>query len=174
MIDPIIVTGAAGFIGHAVSARMLGEGQRLIGVDNLNSYYDPGLKLARLSNLCASRDFVFEEMDVANAASFVDLVRTSGAKRVIHLAAQAGVRYSLENPLAYEHSNIAGHLSVLEACRSSDRIEHLVYASSSSVYGDRPLNGTGFHEDDPCNRPVSLYAATKRSCELMSSAYARL
>jgi UDP-glucuronate 4-epimerase len=174
MFEPIIVTGAAGFIGHAVSARLLADGQRVIGVDNLNSYYDPGLKRARLSNLGVSRDFRFEEMDIADAMRFAELVRTSGATRVIHLAAQAGVRYSLENPFAYERSNVAGHLSVLEACRTSSRVEHLVYASSSSVYGDRPLNGMGFHEDDPCNRPVSLYAATKRSCELMSSAYARL
>lgn len=174
MFDPIIVTGAAGFIGHAVSARLLADGQRVIGVDNLNSYYEPRLKLARLSKLSKTRDFAFEEMDVADAARFAGIVQASGARRVIHLAAQAGVRYSLENPFAYERSNVAGHLSVLEACRSSGRIEHLVYASSSSVYGDRPLNGTGFHEDDPCNRPVSLYAATKRSCELMSSAYARL
>jgi UDP-glucuronate 4-epimerase len=102
-----------------------------------------------------------------------ELLRSSGAKRVVHLAAQAGVRYSIENPFAYQRSNLQGHLSVLEACRHGG-VEHLVYASSSSVYGDRPLAGEGFREDDPTVSPVSLYAATKRSCELLSQSYASL
>ncbi|MBC1329640.1 NAD-dependent epimerase/dehydratase family protein, partial [Trichormus variabilis 9RC] len=103
-----------------------------------------------------------------------ELVEANGIRRIVHLAAQAGVRYSLENPFAYEHSNLKGHLAVLEAARHAGNIEHLVYASSSSVYGDRPLGGTGFREDEPCAAPVSLYAATKRSCELMSESYAKL
>src|SRR5580765_8145611 len=141
MPEPIIVTGAAGFIGHAVSTRLLAEGFSVVGLDSLNDYYDPRLKLARLSNLCLSRHFRFEEMDVADAPKLAAIVRDSKAKRIIHLAAQAGVRYSLENPFAYERSNVAGHLSVLEACRHAEGFEHLVYASSSSVYGVRPPNG---------------------------------
>ena len=113
-------------------------------------------------------------MDIADAPAFESLLRTEGATRVVHLAAQAGVRYSIKNPVAYERSNLAGHLSVLEACRRADACEHLVYASSSSVYGERPLGGAGFSEDDPVDRPASLYAATKRACELMSTTYASL
>lgn len=174
MSEPIIVTGAAGFIGHAVSRRLLEAGESVVGIDNLNDYYDPQLKLARLETLLDRPKFSFERMDIAEASKFRDVVEDHKVKRLVHLAAQAGVRYSIDNPFAYERSNLAGHLSVLEACREASDFEHLVYASSSSVYGDRPLNARGFHEDDPCNRPVSLYAATKRSCELMSSAYARL
>jgi UDP-glucuronate 4-epimerase len=170
----LIVTGAAGFIGHAVTRRLLDGGASVIGIDNLNDYYDPALKLARLETLLARPGFRFERMDIADSQALSGLVRRNEVKRVVHLAAQAGVRYSIEHPFAYEHSNLAGHLSVLEACRAAQGFEHLVYASSSSVYGERPLNGHGFHEDDPCHRPVSLYAATKRSCELMSCAYARL
>jgi UDP-glucuronate 4-epimerase len=172
--QPILVTGAAGFIGHAVATRLLADGKRVIGIDSLNDYYDPTLKLDRLQTLFECPGFSFECMDVANVDKLKALFRRHRVKRAVHLAAQAGVRYSIDNPFAYEHSNIAGHLSVLEACRDAPGFEHLVYASSSSVYGDRPLNSRGFHEDDPCHRPVSLYAATKRSCELMSSAYARL
>jgi UDP-glucuronate 4-epimerase len=111
--------------------------------------------------------------DIADAETMAELVRSSGARRVVHLAAQAGVRYSIENPFAYQRSNLQGHLSILEACRQNG-VEHLVYASSSSVYGDRPLAGQGFREDDPTVSPVSLYAATKRSCELISQSYASL
>lgn len=174
MSGPILVTGAAGFIGHAVSLRLLADGESVIGIDDLNNYYDPELKIDRLANLQTQQNFRFERMDVADAPELRELVRSNSVKHVVHLAAQAGVRYSMENPFAYEHSNLAGHLSVLEACRSATDFQHLVYASSSSVYGDRRLNERGFHEDDPCQRPVSLYAATKRSCELMSSAYAQL
>jgi UDP-glucuronate 4-epimerase len=113
-------------------------------------------------------------MDVADAEAFGALVRDAGAARVVHLAAQAGVRYSIEHPFAYERSNLAGHLSVLEACRRAPRCEHLVYASSSSVYGERPAAGAGFREDDPVDEPVSLYAATKRAAELMSTTYSGL
>lgn len=167
---PIIVTGAAGFIGHAVAHALLDRGEAVVGIDNLNDYYDVTLKQNRLATLTARKGFSFHRIDIAEADLVADIVRASGTDRVIHLAAQAGVRYSLENPLAYGRSNLAGHLAVLEACRAAD-VAHLVYASSSSVYGDRPLTGRGFGEDDPTITPVSLYAATKRACELMSQSY---
>ncbi len=166
----ILVTGAAGFIGHAVSHALLDRGESVIGIDNLNDYYDVRLKQDRLASLTAHSSFAFERLDIADSQPVANIVRSSGANRVVHLAAQAGVRYSLQNPMAYERSNLAGHLAVLEACRAAD-IAHLVYASSSSVYGDRPLDGQGFREDDPTVTPVSLYAATKRACELMSQSY---
>ncbi|MCK5912150.1 MAG: NAD-dependent epimerase/dehydratase family protein [Caulobacter sp.] len=170
---PVIVTGAAGFVGYHVAERLLDRGEAVIGVDVFNAYYDPALKEARATRLQGRDGFTMVRMDIADHDVLAALVKTSGARRVIHLAAQAGVRYSLENPFAYERSNLAGHLSVLEACRHAG-VEHLVYASSSSVYGDRPLNGDGFKETDPAESPVSLYAATKRSCELLSQSYARL
>ncbi|TCM39851.1 SDR family NAD(P)-dependent oxidoreductase [Novosphingobium aerophilum] len=172
--SPILVTGAAGFIGHATAHRLLERGEQVIGLDVMNDYYDPALKEARLASFEGMAGFEFHRIDVADAAAVAALVRGRGVRRVVHLAAQAGVRYSIENPFAYQHSNLAGHLSVLEACRHAPGFEHLVYASSSSVYGDRPLAGAGFSEDDPAVAPVSLYAATKRSCELMSEAYASL
>ena len=168
---PILVTGAAGFIGHAVSARLLDRGERVIGVDSFNAYYDPALKEARAATLTARAGFRMARLDIAEAEAFGALVQGSGTRRVVHLAAQAGVRY--DNPFAYERSNLAGHLSVLEACRHAPEITHLVYASSSSVYGDHPL-GRAFSEDDPLRTPASLYAATKRSAELMSGVYANL
>lgn len=174
MTSPIIVTGAAGFIGHAVSHRLLEHGESVIGVDNVNDYYDPSLKDARLATFNGRRTFSFERMDIAEASDMAALVRDNGVKRVVHLAAQAGVRYSLDNPFAYERSNLAGHLSVMEACRHAPGFDHLVYASSSSVYGDKPMGGAGFTEDEPAMEPVSLYAATKRACELMSQSYAKL
>lgn len=173
IVPPVMVTGAAGFIGMHVAERLLDRGEAVIGVDVFNAYYDPALKEARAARLMGRDGFRMVRMDIAEHEAFADLVKSSGAKRIIHLAAQAGVRYSIENPFAYERSNLAGHLSVLEACRHGG-VEHLVYASSSSVYGDRPLNGDGFRESDPAEAPVSLYAATKRSCELLSQSYARL
>jgi UDP-glucuronate 4-epimerase len=173
MTAPVILTGAAGFIGLHVAERLLERGETVIGVDVFNAYYDPALKAARAARLEGRDGFKMVRMDIAEHEALVELVKTSGARRVIHLAAQAGVRYSIENPFAYERSNLAGHLAVLEACRHAG-VEHLVYASSSSVYGDRPLNGDGFRETDPAESPVSLYAATKRSCELLSQSYARL
>lgn len=172
--DPVLVTGAAGFIGHAVSTRLVERGERVIGIDNLNDYYDPALKTARLANLDALDGFRFVQMDVSDADDVKALVQENGVQRIIHLAAQAGVRYSIENPFAYQKSNLQGHLSLLEASRHAAGFRHLVYASSSSVYGDKPMGGVGFTEDDPVNEPVSLYAATKRSCELMSQSYAKL
>jgi UDP-glucuronate 4-epimerase len=173
MTSPVIVTGAAGFIGMHTAERLLARGERVIGVDNFTPYYDPALKEARAARLCAHDGFTLERLDIADHDAFGALVKRSGAKRIIHLAAQAGVRYSIDNPFAYERSNLAGHLSVLEAARHN-AVEHLVYASSSSVYGDRPLEGEGFKETDPTVSPVSLYAATKRSCELLSQSYAHL
>lgn len=173
-ISPILVTGAAGFIGHAVSTRLVERGESVIGIDNLNDYYDPALKAARLATLDALDGFRFEQMDVADADGVKTLVQANGVQRIVHLAAQAGVRYSIENPFAYQKSNLQGHLSLLEASRHAENFQHLVYASSSSVYGDKPMGGVGFTEDDPVNEPVSLYAATKRSCELMSQSYAKL
>ena len=170
---PIIVTGAAGFVGYHVAERLLLRGERVIGVDVFNAYYDPALKEARAARLMGRDGFEMVRLDIAEHQAFSELMAASGARRVVHLAAQAGVRYSIDNPFAYERSNLAGHLSVLEACRHAG-VEHLVYASSSSVYGDRPLNGDGFKESDPAESPVSLYAATKRSCELLSQSYAKL
>lgn len=173
IVPPVIVTGAAGFIGMHVVERLLDRGERVIGVDNFNTYYDPALKAARAARLEGRDGFTMVRMDIAEHQALLERVIASGARRVVHLAAQAGVRYSIDNPFAYERSNLAGHMAVLEACRHAG-VEHLVYASSSSVYGDRPLNGAGFKETDPAETPVSLYAATKRSCELISQSYARL
>ena len=169
----IIVTGAAGFIGFALCERLLARGEDVLGVDVFNTYYDVGLKEARAARLARHPRFRLSRTDVAEPAAFRQLVADAGADRVVHLAAQAGVRHSLENPFAYERANLAGHLSVMEACRHTPAVEHLVYASSSSVYGERPIE-RGFREDDNVDQPVSLYAATKRSCELMSTSYSKL
>ncbi|WP_375547555.1 NAD-dependent epimerase/dehydratase family protein [Oceanicaulis alexandrii] len=173
MTSPVIVTGAAGFIGMHTAERLLARGETVIGVDGFNTYYDPALKEARAARLSAHKGFELVRADIADHDALNALVARSGAKRIVHLAAQAGVRYSIDNPFAYERSNLAGHLSVLEAARHNE-VEHLVYASSSSVYGDRPLTGEGFKESDPTISPVSLYAATKQSCELISQSYAHL
>lgn len=170
---PVLVTGAAGFVGMHVAERLLKRGETVIGVDEFNAYYDPALKTLRATRLEGFPTFRMVRADIADAPTMAALVKDGRVGRVVHLAAQAGVRYSIENPFAYERSNLAGHLSVLEACRHGG-VEHLVYASSSSVYGDRPLAGSGFREDDPTVSPVSLYAATKRSCELLSESYASL
>ena len=169
----IIVTGVAGFIGRFVALRLLDRGEQVVGVDDFNPYYDPGLKEARIRALLEHPGFRLVRMDVAEAGAFETLVRESGPRRIVHLAAQAGVRYSIDNPFAYQRANLAGHLSVLEACRHAEAFEHLVYASSSSVYGERGASGA-FREDEAAEVPASLYAATKRSAELMSGAYGRL
>lgn len=174
MSGSVLVTGAAGFIGMHVCERLLDRGESVIGLDEFNAYYDPALKAARAARLEGRPGFRMVRADVADADALAQLVRSERVSRVVHLAAQAGVRYSIEQPFAYEHANLAGHLSVLEACRHAPEVEHLVYASSSSVYGDRPREGEGFSEDDAAAEPVSLYAATKRACELMSFAYAKL
>jgi len=167
----ILVTGAAGFIGYHVAERLLGEGKSVVGIDNLNDYYDVSLKEARLERLGKHRGFRFQKLDVADTAGMRELFATAGITRVIHLAAQAGVRYSLQNPYAYTEGNIHGFLNILEGCRHN-AIEHLVYASSSSVYGANERQP--FSEHDNVDHPVSLYAASKKANELMAHSYSHL
>lgn len=169
----VLITGAAGFIGMSCAAALLARGDAVVGIDNLNAYYDPALKKARLDRLAAHDRFRFEKIDVADAGAVARIVGglPDGAA-VLHLAAQAGVRYSLENPGAYVETNVRGQLSVLEAVRHHGGIRHLAYASSSSVYGGN--TGLPFAAGDRVDRPISLYAATKRSAELMSWCYAHL
>ncbi len=186
----ILVTGAAGFIGYHVSKRLLERGDEVIGIDNLNDYYDPRLKEARLGQLEPSAKFRFLKMDIADRAAMERLFADHTFDRVIHLAAQAGVRYSLTNPHAYVHSNVVGFLNVLEGCRriqstlslkGDGRGEgdnpspipfHLVYASSSSVYGSNTK--LPFSTSDNVDHPISLYAATKKADELMAHTYSHL
>ncbi len=168
---PILVTGAAGFIGSHVCLRLLERGDEVVGVDDMNAYYDPALKKARLARLLGRPGFSFHEMDIAQEGA-LEAFSGAGIDRVVHLAAQAGVRHSLENPRAYLRSNLAGHLEVLEFCRFLPACRHLVYASSSSVYGGNTK--VPFSEGDPVDHPVSLYAATKKADELMSHTYAHL
>jgi UDP-glucuronate 4-epimerase len=167
----ILVTGAAGFIGMHVSERLLARGDEVVGVDNLNDYYDPGLKENRLARLRPHPAFRFVKLDVADRGGIERLFATERFERVIHLAAQAGVRYSLQNPHAYVDSNLAGFVNILEGCRHND-VQHLVYASSSSVYGGN--TSMPFSEHDSVDHPVSLYAATKKANELMAHAYSHL
>jgi UDP-glucuronate 4-epimerase len=168
----LLLTGAAGFIGFHVACRLLAAGWGVVGVDEVNAYYDPSLKRLRLAELAKFPNFRFVEADIAQEGALAAALPPGDVTHILHLAAQAGVRYSLEAPFAYEHANTKGHLCVLEYARAAPKLKHLVYASSSSVYGDR-TDGP-FREDDRCDAPVSLYAATKRACELMSETYARL
>lgn len=166
-----LVTGAAGFIGFHVSQRLLAAGHQVVGIDNLNDYYDVNLKHARLNLIKADPGFTFIEMDLADRDAMASLFDQNTFQRVIHLGAQAGVRYSIENPHAYADSNLIGHLNILEGCRHH-KIEHLLYASSSSVYGlNRKMP---FSTEDSVDHPVSLYAATKKANELMSHTYSHL
>ena len=169
----ILLTGAAGFIGYHVAEALLARGDRVVGVDTLDSYYDVRLKQARLERLSGKGGFTFVQADVADRDVINRLFHENkDIETIVHLAAQAGVRHSLVNPYVYVQSNVMGHLVVLEAARSLPRLRHLVYASSSSVYGaNRQLP---FSETDRVDTPVSLYAATKRADELMSYAYGHL
>ena len=169
----ILVTGGAGFIGHHVTRALLERGERVVGFDDLNDYYDPALKRARVERLSGHGDYRFVKGDIADRAAMAALVAEEpGIRRIVHLAAQAGVRHSMVDPYAYVQANVAGHVTLLEAARRLKRLEHLVFASSSSVYG---LNDSlPFHETDRVERPNSLYAATKRSGELISHAYGHL
>ncbi len=169
--EKVIVTGAAGFIGFHLCRRLIGEGMPVTGVDNLNSYYDPALKQARLALLKESASFSFHQIDLDDQGQMKRMFQKTRPDFVVHLAAQAGVRYSLKNPQTYIQSNVMGFLNVLEGCRCCN-VKHLTYASSSSVYG---LNSKmPFSVTDPTDRPVSLYGATKKTNELMAHSYSHL
>ena len=164
----VLVTGAAGFIGMHASLRILERGDSVVGIDNLNDYYDPTLKAARLERLTANPSFTFTKADVADRHCMERIFSEHRPQRVVHLAAQAGVRYSLTNPHAYIDSNLQGFVNILEGCRHT-QVEHLVYASSSSVYGGN--TSLPFRESDSVDHPISLYAATKKANELMAHTY---
>src|SRR6185312_10458799 len=167
----ILVTGAAGFIGSALGVRLLARGDQVLGIDNLNDYYDVALKEARLDRLTQHPSFKFAKLGIEDRPALERVFTEFQPARVVNLAAQAGVRYSIENPYAYVESNLVGFINILEACRHG-RVEHLVYASSSSVYGaNRELP---FSVRDPVDHPVSLYAATKKANELMAHTYSHL
>lgn len=169
----ILVTGAAGFIGYHICEHLLKSGEQVIGIDNLNDYYDVSLKQARLQALQAYPHFIFYRINIADREAMKSLpAKHPDIEYVVHLAAQAGVRYSLTNPFAYAEANLVGHLTILELCRELPNLKHLVYASSSSVYGANQK--LPFSVLDPVDKPISLYAATKRSCELMSYTYSHL
>ena len=167
----VLVTGAAGFIGHALTHNLCQRGDDVVGIDNLNHYYDVGLKQARLQQLETFKNFHFVNLDLADLVALEGLFRESRFDRVLNMAAQAGVRYSLENPRAYIDSNLVGFGNLLESCRHHD-IEHLVYASSSSVYGAN--QSMPFSTADNVDHPISLYAATKKANELMAHSYSHL
>ncbi|UBF28043.1 NAD-dependent epimerase [Kovacikia minuta CCNUW1] len=167
----ILVTGTAGFIGFHLSQKLLKLGNEVIGIDSLNEYYDVNLKHDRLRQLKDDSNFQFYHLDISDRTALPELFVKHSFTRVVHLAAQAGVRYSLTNPHAYVDSNLVGFLNILEACRHA-KIEHLVFASSSSVYGANTKRP--FSVQDPVNHPISLYAATKRSNELMAHSYSHL
>ncbi|HEX9707600.1 MAG TPA: NAD-dependent epimerase [Steroidobacteraceae bacterium] len=167
----VLVTGAAGFIGYHVAERLLARGDEVIGLDNLNPYYEPSLKEARLARLRALRAFRFEKLDLADRVGMETLFSTAAIGRVVHLAAQAGVRYSVENPHAYAESNLVGTLHVLEGCRRH-RVGHLVFASTSSVYGANTKMPFDVHQS--AEHPLSFYAATKKANEVMAHSYASL
>ena len=170
----IIVTGAAGFIGSYIATALLDRGEQVLGIDSLNAYYDPALKQARLQRLHGRNGFRFRQVDIADDAALKDALADAlpAARHIVHVAAQAGVRHSIEQPGDYIRANLIGHFNMLEAARRAPRLRHLVYASSSSVYG--ASQKVPFATDDPADHPVSLYAATKRADELISISYARI
>jgi len=167
-----LITGAAGFIGFHTASELLAKGESVIGIDNLNDYYSPELKKARLDQLMSHSQFEFHQVDIAEEKEIRHALDGKSVHKIIHLAAQAGVRYSIENPSSYVRSNLVGHANLLEYARNLDSLEHMAYASSSSVYGGR--TDLPFRETDRCDKPVSLYAATKKSGELMSHTYSHL
>ncbi|MBI5559410.1 MAG: NAD-dependent epimerase [Deltaproteobacteria bacterium] len=167
----VLITGAAGFIGFFLAKRLLAEGVEVVGLDNLNDYYDPGLKRSRLDQLAGQENFTFALLDLADRPAVAKLFAAHGFDVVVNLAAQAGVRYSLENPHSYVDSNVVGFVNVLEGCRHNG-VKHLVFASSSSVYGGNTTMPFSVH--DNVDHPVSLYAATKKSNELMAHTYSHL
>jgi len=170
-ISPVLITGAAGFIGFHLARRLVAEGIGVTGIDNLNDYYDPALKRARLAQLEDEPGFTFVRLDLCDRSGMEELFRRHRFQVVVNLAAQPGVRYSLTHPHAYGDSNLTGFLNVLEGCRHSG-VAHLVFASSSSVYGANVK--VPFCENDPVDHPVSLYAATKKAGELMAHSYSHL
>lgn len=167
----ILVTGTAGFIGYFTAQRLLNDGHTVYGIDNLNGYYDIQLKKDRLNNLQRLPGFTFNRIDIANREKIEALFQQQNFDVVVHLAAQAGVRYSIENPFAYGDSNLSGFLNILEGCRNT-KIKHLIYASSSSVYGANKK--IPFSTQDNVDHPISLYAATKKANELMAHSYSHL
>ncbi|HVZ69433.1 MAG TPA: NAD-dependent epimerase/dehydratase family protein [Rhizomicrobium sp.] len=168
----ILVTGAAGFIGFHAARALLSRGHRVVGIDELNAYYDPRLKNARLAELAGEKSFRFVKADIADAAALAAAAKGESFDVILHLAAQAGVRHALNDPAAYTRSNLVGHQNVIELARHHASLKHLVYASSSSVYGNDTV--APFREDARANRPVSYYGATKRAGELLSHSYAEL
>jgi len=167
----ILVTGAAGFIGSHTAKQLLARGDEVVGLDNLNEYYDPTLKRARLSRLQSEPNWRFRKLDLADRSGILELFKTERFDRVVHLGAQAGVRYSIENPMAYVESNLVGHTNLLEGCRHGE-VEHLVYASTSSVYGANKKMPFSVHHN--VDHPLSFYAATKKANELMAHTYSAL
>jgi UDP-glucuronate 4-epimerase len=167
----ILITGVAGFIGMHTAQKLLARGDEIIGVDNLNDYYEVSLKEARLAQIIDHPNFTFRKIDIADRQAIAAVFAEVKPQRVVHLAAQAGVRYSITNPHAYADANLQGFLNILEGCRNHP-VDHLVYASSSSVYGGNTT--MPFHESDSVDHPVSLYAATKKANELMAHSYSHL
>ena len=171
MSEKILVTGCAGFIGFHLTKSLLDDGYEVLGIDNINNYYDPKLKLARLEELKPYKNFKFEKIDIANRDILTQAFQSFNPQKVVNLAAQAGVRYSIENPYAYMDSNLVGFLNIIELCRLS-KIEGFVYASSSSVYGGNEK--IPFSTEDRVDNPISLYGATKRANELIANSYSHL
>ena len=167
----ILVTGVAGFIGYHLCKSLLEDDYEVLGIDNINDYYDPKLKLARLEQLKPYKNFKFEKVDIADRDSITQSFQTFNPQKVVNLAAQAGVRYSLENPYAYMDSNLVGFLNIIELCRNNN-VEGFIYASSSSVYGSNKK--IPFSVEDRVDNPISLYAASKKSNELIANAYSHL
>ena len=169
--NKILITGAAGFIGYHLSKSLLDEGYEVLGIENINDYYDPNLKLARLEQLKSYQNFKFKKVDIADKESITQSFQSFKPNKVVNLAAQAGVRYSIENPYAYMNSNLVGFLNIIELCRHNN-VEGFIYASSSSVYGGNTK--TPFSTEDRVDNPISLYAASKKSNELIANSYSHL